>query len=241
VGAAQGPWLVIAPHDDDVQIGAGLAVQAAVQAGIEVHVVVSSDGRMGYVDWSQRHDTVSTRAGECLQANEILGVAAARVHKLDYPDGDLQDWQGVRDLPGGPRGLSYDYTRIIRQVAPEVVLGPTPTDLHGDHRAVSEDLDIACFHASGGIWRHLGPPVAVPLRIDYAVYCDFPADPDIQLRADPEEFDRKLASIAAYASQPQIIESIMAGVRGSGPVEYLQRRVWNLYKPSVYDALFLSQ
>lgn len=231
-------WLVVSPHDDDVQIGAALAVMAAVECGIEVHVVVCSDGRMGFVEWEERHSTAATRAAECLVANEMIGVPSERVHKLDYPDGDLAAWQGVRDTPGGPRGISYDLTRVIREVAPTVVLGPTPTDLHGDHRVTSAELDIACFHAAGGIWRQLGEPVATPLRADFAVYCDFDGPPDIQLRADPAEFVRKLDAIAAYASQPEIIAAIVQQVTESGPVEYLQRKRWSLYRPAVYDALF---
>ncbi len=239
VGRGGAPrWLVVSPHDDDVQIGAALTVLAAAEADIEVHVLVTSDGRMGFVDWEDRRATAATRAAECLVANEILGIPPDRVHKLDYPDGDLAAWQGVRDTPGGPRGISYDYARIIREVAPAVVLGPTPTDLHGDHRVTAAELDIACFHASGGIWRQLGDPVPTPERVDFAVYCDFPGPPDVQVRGNAAEFRRKLDAIAAYASQPEIIAAILEQVTDSGPVEYLQRRPWSLYRPGDYDVLF---
>ena len=43
-----GPWLCVAPHDDDVCLGMGLTVAAATAAGIAVHQAVSSDGGMGY-------------------------------------------------------------------------------------------------------------------------------------------------------------------------------------------------
>ena len=46
----KGPWLVVSPHDDDLVLGMGLTLLAAHAQKIEVHAVVVSDGRMGYVE-----------------------------------------------------------------------------------------------------------------------------------------------------------------------------------------------
>ena len=43
-----GPWLLIAPHDDDIILGAGLLLLAAQAQGIAVHVAVATDGSLGY-------------------------------------------------------------------------------------------------------------------------------------------------------------------------------------------------
>ena len=54
---AKETWLFVSPHDDDLVIGAGLWMQAAVAAGIDVQVLVVTDGRMGYCTLEQRdHD-----------------------------------------------------------------------------------------------------------------------------------------------------------------------------------------
>src|SRR5215204_3047861 len=51
---ARETWLFVSPHDDDLVIGAGLWMQAAVQADVDVQVLVVTDGRMGYCTLEQR-------------------------------------------------------------------------------------------------------------------------------------------------------------------------------------------
>ena len=41
-------WLFVAPHDDDIILGAGLLIQKAQEAGVKMSVLVTTDGRMGY-------------------------------------------------------------------------------------------------------------------------------------------------------------------------------------------------
>ncbi|MFW5711323.1 MAG: PIG-L deacetylase family protein, partial [Spirochaetota bacterium] len=53
-GAAR--WLFIAPHDDDIVIGAGLLLQQAVQEGIRIKVLVTTDGSMGYCDLKEKDE-----------------------------------------------------------------------------------------------------------------------------------------------------------------------------------------
>src|SRR5215207_5147024 len=47
--ARPGPWLAIAPHDDDIVLGMGLVVAAAAAEGVEIHLAVTSDGGLGYL------------------------------------------------------------------------------------------------------------------------------------------------------------------------------------------------
>jgi hypothetical protein len=42
--AARETWLFVSPHDDDLVIGAGLWILAAVQAGVDVQVVIPRTG-----------------------------------------------------------------------------------------------------------------------------------------------------------------------------------------------------
>lgn len=89
--------LVLAPHCDDETLGAGDLIQAAIRDGIEVHVVILTNGdgylfatmedfhriyprsadfiRMGYM-----------RQQESLKALQLLGVPAENVTFLSYPD-----------------------------------------------------------------------------------------------------------------------------------------------------------
>ena len=235
---APGPWLVVAPHEDDLVLGVGLTVQRAREAGIAIEVVVVSDGRFGYTREADAAGIVAKRRTEMEVSCRILGLDPTRIHWLGFPDGDLPGQQGVRRRADGTcTGIAWELTRVLRQVRPGVVFGPTPTDLHPDHRAVASELDIACFHASGEIWLDLGKPITLPVRWDYAVYCPFAGEPEVQVRGDGALFQRKLEAIAAFASQTQIT-ALVAAQRAGGPVEHLKLVTWKGYDVSETAKLF---
>ncbi len=237
---APGPWLVVVPHDDDMVIGMGLAVQAAVAEGIRVDVAIVSDGRMGYAEPSERATIQAVRKGEMERSCALLGIPAARLHWFGYPDSDLQSWQGRRFTDGGgTTGIAGAITALIRTLAPACVFGPTRADLHPDHVTVATELAISCYHAGGDIWLELGKPVPVPARWDFACYCPFPGEPTLELRANDAAFAKKLAGIAAFASQRQISSTVEA-LRTGGPAEYLQMADWKPFSPAQYAPLFRS-
>lgn len=235
-----GPWLVVAPHDDDAVLGMGMGIRNAVDAGVEVHIAVVSDGSMGYSAAADRAGIVARRRAEMVRSSELLGVPPSRLHGLGLPDSDLPAWQGCRALPDGTLGgIARGLTAVLRRVRPTLVFGNTAADLHPDHRVVASELDISCFHASGAIWLELGEPIALPRRFDYAVYSDFPVPPTIEVRGAPALAAAKLESIACFASQPQI-EAMVARIRAAPPVEYLQEVTWRPYDPARYAARFAA-
>lgn len=235
---APGPWLVVVPHDDDMVLGMGLTVLAAVAEGIRIDLAIVSDGRMGYADPAERPRIQATRRAETEASCRMLGIPPEHLHWLGLPDSDLKSWRGRRfDAKGEPTGIAHGITKLIRKLAPGTVFGPTRADLHPDHMAVAEDLAISCFHAGGEIWLELGQPVAVPERWDFAVYCPFPGEPTLELRTDAAAMTTKLDAIRAYVSQRQI-GSVVEAQRTAGPVEYLQRSNWTPYSPSLYASKF---
>ena len=87
-------WLFVSPHDDDACIGAGLWIQAAIHAGIEVYLVVVTDGRMGYCHTNQQESIIETRRMETYDSCAILGLNQQYIKYIDYPDGGLFTLQG---------------------------------------------------------------------------------------------------------------------------------------------------
>jgi LmbE family N-acetylglucosaminyl deacetylase len=89
--------LILAPHCDDETLGAGGLIQAAVQAGIEVRVVIATNGD-GYrfatsEEFRKLYPTArdyihmgEVRQEESLAALAKLGVPADHVAFLGYPD-----------------------------------------------------------------------------------------------------------------------------------------------------------
>lgn len=236
-------WMFVSPHDDDLCIGAGLLMQAGVQAGIEVQVVVVTDGCLGYCGPDQKDDIVEIRRQETLQSFELLGIPSSNVNFLGFPDGGLTRFIGRREAaPGEPTvggftGLQNAFTHSLRDLRPSRVFVPTRMDLHPDHQITHNELMISLFHASGKIWPELGDPLDVPKVHEMAVYCDFPTDPHLEIVGDEAAFEAKLKSIAAYESQLQIAELVQQ-IREDGPYEYIRDVEFRLYSPRRYRSLF---
>lgn len=247
VGAnARETWLFVSPHDDDLVIGAGLWIQAAVQAGIDVQVLVVTDGRMGYCTLQQRDSISEIRQRETYESFEILGVGREQIAWVGYPDGGLYTLQGRRKARPddevkpieGYVGLSNAFTYHLRRTKASRVFVPTIADLHPDHQITNNEMMISIFHAAGAIWPELGAPLTdVPKVYELAIYCDFPQPPQLELRADQQSFDTKLAGIAAYRSQLQIAKLVEI-IRGAGAYEYLREVNFRFYSPANHRPAF---
>ena len=117
----QGPWLVFSPHADDETYGMGGTLLKAASKGIEIHLVVLTDGALG----GDSTDLVSTRREEVENVAKILGSAS------------LDCW-AEKD-----RGLNLTNELVARVVekikssAPGAVFFPGPMEIHPDHRNAS--------------------------------------------------------------------------------------------------------
>lgn len=237
-------WLFVSPHDDDLCIGAGLLMQAAVQAGVDVQVLIVTDGCLGYCRSEHQDSIVDVRRRETYESFELLGIGPQNVNYIDYPDGGLTAYIGRRRAkPGEPDlagyvGLQNAFTFYLRKFRPTRVFTPTHTDLHPDHRISHSELMISVFHAAGAIWPELGPPMIEPPRVgELAVYCDFAELPNLEIIGDNGAFDAKLRSIEAYRSQVQI-GALVASVRSAGPYEYVRDQEFRLFSSEKYKPLF---
>jgi LmbE family N-acetylglucosaminyl deacetylase len=242
---ARETWLFISPHDDDLCIGAGLLMQAAVLAGVDVQVLIVTDGGMGYCHPDQIHTIAQVRLQEAYASFSLLGIPDLKVTNLGYPDSGLVACIGRRranrdgeEAIAGHIGLQNAFTHYLRKFRPTRVFVPAPTDLHPDHRITYSELLISLFHASGAMWPELGPPLPeTPKLGELAVYCDFAEPPNLEIIGDEETFRTKLASIEAYRSQLQIAV-LVDRIRQAGAYEYVREVAFELYSPDHYKSLF---
>ncbi|MEQ8786020.1 MAG: PIG-L family deacetylase [Pirellulaceae bacterium] len=240
----QETWLLVSPHDDDLALGAGMLIPSAVAAGVDVQVLIVTDGCLGYCTREQEADIVDIRRRETFDSFELLGVRREQITYIDYPDGGLTPYIGRRKArPGEPEiggyvGLQNALTHHLRRLRPARVWVPTHTDLHPDHRITHSELMISLFHASGAIWPELGRPLDAPPAVyEMAVYCDFSEPPNLEMIGDDDLFQKKLHSLAAYASQTQIA-ALVANTRAAGAYEYFREVAFRLYSAKAYRALF---
>jgi len=237
-------WLFVGAHDDDVCVGAGFWLQAAVQTGINVKVLIVTDGRMGYCAAEQEADIVEIRHRETLASFDILGISPAHIIFLGYPDNDLYIRQGRRKAMAGEpaiegyTGLQNSFTYHLRKIRPQRVFVPADSDTHPDHKITYTELMISIWHATGVIWPELGQALEQdPMIYAAAIYDDFYRLPNLELQADQAALDKRMQSIVAYRSQAQI-KGVTEEIQRLGPYEYLREVPFPRYSPSQYKSRF---
>lgn len=237
-------WLFACPHDDDIAIGGGLWMKAACEAGVDVHLLAATDGRMGYCSLDEQDTIAQTRAKELVESCKPLGLTdESKIHLLGFPDCNLSRYQGRRPaVEGEPTfagytGLQNAFVQQLRAIRPHRLFMPSPMDYHPDHQIVHNEMQISLFHAAGEIWPELGPPSDVPAVYELAIYCDFPSPPNLQLKCSQDQFQAKLDAIACYKSQKQI-ELLVQKVKDAGAVEYLREVNFKFYSATAYLHLF---
>ncbi|MBI5259515.1 MAG: PIG-L family deacetylase [Burkholderiales bacterium] len=123
-----GSLLVLAPHPDDEVLGCGGLLALAVAQGVQVRVVVLTDGA----------------AGGDAALREAEGRAAAREIGYLRHDDSLQFWR-LPDRGLVPdEGLAQRLAQTITASRPDWVLAPSPFEIHPDHRAACQAAIMAC-------------------------------------------------------------------------------------------------
>ena len=236
-------WLFIAPHDDDVVMGAGLLLQCARAEDVDISVLITTDGSMGYCSLEDRDSISDIRRRETLESFRLLGIDDIRW--LNFGDGNLTLYHGRRKAaPGDPcvvegfTGMANAYTHELRKTRPTRLFLASGNDLHPDHKSVYQEARASIFHAGGAIWPELGEPLEeLPIVYELAIYCAFPSPPEYLISGTAGHLEHKLEAIAAYRSQKQI-GRLVDELRTAGPIEYLKLSDFALYSPEIYRDLF---
>lgn len=171
---------VLAPHPDDEVIGCGGLVALHAQGDRSVRVVIVTDGAAGVAEGSQ--SAVATRQAESVAALAELGAGAPRF--LGLPDRGLLDRE--EEIARAIRAELLDFR-------PDLVLVPSPAEIHPDHRAVAaafvrlvqRDPEIAAALAVCAVaFYEVSRPILPNALVDITSVAE-----------------RKFAAIAAHASQ----------------------------------------
>ncbi|HPS78929.1 MAG TPA: PIG-L family deacetylase [Thermoanaerobaculaceae bacterium] len=181
-------WLVLAPHPDDEVLGAGATLAAAAALGCELTTVcVTSGGAQGEAPARER---------EAEAASRELGLAAPEFWRL--PD---------RGLGAADRELGRRVDDVLARVAPDIVLVPSPVELHPDHRSVAWALRGALRRRSLWGWRR-----GLPLWVA-AYEVSVPILPNLLVKGDAT-WEQKRRALACYDSQLAIrpYEAVMEGL-----------------------------
>lgn len=124
--------LVLAPHADDAEISSGGTISKFLRERKEVFVIVFSEAF---------DEKEHIRLGEFYQATAELGIPKKNLFVYNFRDRELgKDRQNILEIMLEIKGL----------VNPDLVLLPSPEDIHQDHQVVSQEglrafKDISIF------------------------------------------------------------------------------------------------
>tara|TARA_B100000686_G_scaffold328268_1_gene388080 strand:+ start:1427 stop:2155 length:729 start_codon:yes stop_codon:yes gene_type:complete len=116
-----GPWLIFAPHPDDETFGMGGSILKAKEQGVDVHLVILTDGSQG----GNPKNLVEMRKREAEKVSELLGVKS------------LSFW-GEPDRALVKNQVTTQYAcQAILETNPATVYFPGPLEIHPDHRTTA--------------------------------------------------------------------------------------------------------
>ena len=121
--------LVLAAHPDDEVLGAGGALALAADRASTLRVWIATDGTAQEGAGTESPESYAARRrGEAQQAAKLLGLPSP-----------IFAGRTDREL-AGDSGLETAVRRQILEFEPDLVLCPSPAEIHPDHRALSEAL-----------------------------------------------------------------------------------------------------
>ena len=141
--------VVFAAHADDEMTMAG-TIARFVASGVEVSVVVMTDGSEGYPSPELRDRIVALRRQEAAACDLVLGIRE-RVF-IGQPDMGLEP----------SKACLQACIAAIRRLKPEAVFTHGPSDRHGDHRQTHRVSVDAVWHAGEPVSAALGEPWKTP-------------------------------------------------------------------------------
>jgi LmbE family N-acetylglucosaminyl deacetylase/SAM-dependent methyltransferase len=209
--AGCGPVVVVAAHPDDETIGAGGLLQALHAGGVDLSLVVATDGEAAYPSLgpAQRRELARARRTELRDALEAQGLGGVPVRWLGLPDS----------------GLAERVDELSDLLAPllagaDAYLAPWPDDPHPDHRAAGLAAAAAAPPTSRG-WSY-------PIWTWAWLTPDDPRIPWDRARAvqlDPAARDRRRRAVDCYTSQVGPGPDGSAAVLSAGLLVHVDRGV----------------
>ena len=189
----------VAAHPDDIEFMMAGTLLALGQKGYQLHYMNVANGSCGAIE-TNAEQTISIRTEESKAAAELLGAVC---------HSPLVDDLKLYYTPE----LVAKLCAVVRQVAPEILLIPSPVDYMEDHTNTSRLMVTAAF--CRGMPNFMTDPPSRPVQTNMAVYHALPyglQDPlrnpvTAQLYIDVADFmDKKTQALACHKSQKEWLD-----------------------------------
>jgi N-acetylglucosamine malate deacetylase 1 len=166
--------LVLAPHTDDAELGAGGTISRLIEAGATVHCVAFSIAEES-VPAGFPSDVLAT---EVIDASRALGVSSANVSTFRFP---------VRRFPSVRQDILEEMIKLRRALDPQLVLAPASSDVHQDHQVVSAEA-VRAFKNRTILGYEL-------------IWNNLRFEGRLSVKLERRHLERKQAALACYESQ----------------------------------------
>ena len=167
--------LVLSPHTDDGELGAGGTIAKFLEQGIDIYYIAFS-GCEASVPTGLPKNTLRK---ECMRSMKSLGIAINQINIFDYQ---------VRTLPIYRQEILEQLIVLKNKIHPDLVLVPSSQDVHQDHGVIHAEA-IRAFKKETSIWGYEHP------------WNNLSFSTDILVVIRKQHLEKKLAALKEYKSQ----------------------------------------
>ena len=118
--------LVLSPHIDDGELGAGGYICQSIKKGSKVLYVAFSDCKESLTEGLEKN----TLSKECLKSTKILGIDSSKVKIFNFK---------VRTFPDCRQHILDILINLKKEFNPNEVLTPSRFDIHQDHQVITNE------------------------------------------------------------------------------------------------------
>lgn len=135
--------LVLCPHTDDGDLGAGASIARFVEEGKEVYYTAFSACELSLPKGISKDAIIE----EFFGAINVLGIPKEHVFLFDY---------GVRTFPLHRQEILENLVQLNNKIAPDLVLVSSSHDFHQDHNTLYSEA-VRAFKGTSSIWGYEHP------------------------------------------------------------------------------------
>jgi LmbE family N-acetylglucosaminyl deacetylase len=118
--------LILAPHTDDGEVGCGGTIARFVEEGKKVYYAAFSTARTSVrPEFPDNILEIEVKA-----ATQTLGIHPEHLIIYDY---------SVRHFPEHRQAILQDLIDLRREIHPDLILVPSPHDIHQDHQVIAAE------------------------------------------------------------------------------------------------------
>ena len=135
--------LVLSPHTDDGELGAGGTISKFLDEGKDVYYIAFSDCEDSLPTGLPK----DTLRRECKRSTKLLGLRPEKVKILNYQ---------VRTFPEHRQEILDELIKFREDYKPDLILVPSSHDIHQDHSVIYWET-LRAFKKCASIWGYEHP------------------------------------------------------------------------------------